>query len=83
MEFLKANLADPQLGVGDEVYERLKNTVTHMIRKATQLSISGRRGEVDTNLCYCRLPMASQLQLDTLLVRAGHRGCAEPRYHGC
>ena len=65
VEFFKANLADPQLGVGNEVYERLKNTVTHIIRKATPLSIAlsiaGRRGEVDTNLCYCRLPMASQL----------------------
>ena len=61
VEFLKADLADPQLGVENEVYERLKNTVTHIIRKATLLSISGRRGEVDTDLCYCRLPMASQL----------------------
>ena len=61
VELLKANLADPQLGVENEVYERLKNTVTHIIRKATLLSISGRRGEVDTDFCYCRLPMASQL----------------------
>lgn len=61
VEFLKANLADPQLGVENEVYERLKNTVTHIIRKETPLSISGRGGEVDTNSCYCRLPMASQL----------------------
>ena len=61
VEFLKANLADPQLGVENEVYERLKNTVTHIIRKATPLSISGPRGEVDTDLCCYRLPMASQL----------------------
>ncbi|KAF7505348.1 hypothetical protein GJ744_001051 [Endocarpon pusillum] len=31
VEFLKANLADPQLGLENEVYERLKNTVTYMI----------------------------------------------------
>lgn len=61
VEFLKANLADPQLGVENEVYERLKNTVTHIIRKATPPSISRRGGEVDTHSCYCRLPMASQL----------------------
>ena len=61
VEFLKANLADPQLGVGNKVYERLKSTVTHIIRKATPSSINGRRGEVDTDSCYCRLPMASQL----------------------
>ena len=61
VEFFKANLSDPQLGLEKEVYERLKNTVTHIIRKATPLSISGRRGEVDTDLCDCRLPMASQL----------------------
>ena len=61
VEFLKANLADPQLGMENEVYERLKNTVTHIIRKATPLSISGWRGEVDTDLYYCRLPMARQL----------------------
>ena len=62
VEFLKANLADPQLGVEYGVYERLKNTATHIIRKATPLylSISERRGEVDTDLYYCRLPMASQ-----------------------
>ena len=59
VEFLKANLADNQLGVENKVYERLKNTVTHIIRKAAPLSIFGRRGEVDTNLPYCRLPMAS------------------------
>ena len=35
VEFLKANLADPQLGLENESYERLKNTVTHIIRKAT------------------------------------------------
>ena len=82
VEFLKANLADPQLGVEDEVYERLKNTVTHIIRKATPLSISGRHGAVEADLCPCRLSMAGQLQLDALLIRAVHRGCAEPRYHG-
>ena len=49
VEFLKADLADPQLGVENEVYERLKNIVTHIIRKATPLSISGRRGAVDTD----------------------------------
>lgn len=82
VEFFKANLADPQLGLENEVYERLMNTVTHIIRKATPPYIFGRRGEVDTDPCYCRLPMASQLQLDALLVRAVHRGCAEPRHHG-
>lgn len=61
VEFIKANLADSQLGMENEVYGRLKNTVTHIIRKATPLSISGLRGEIDTDVCYCRLPMASQL----------------------
>lgn len=63
VEFFKANLPDPQLGLENEVYERVKNTVTHIIRKATPLSVSGpgRRGEVDTDLYHCRLPMASQL----------------------
>lgn len=40
VEFLKANLADPQLGVENEVYERLKNTVTHIIRKETPSLLS-------------------------------------------
>lgn len=40
VEFLKANLANPQLGVGNEVYERLKNTVTHIIRKIYPSSVS-------------------------------------------
>ncbi|KAI9700612.1 MAG: hypothetical protein M1836_001979 [Candelina mexicana] len=31
VEFLKANLADPELGLGNEVYERLKKFVTHII----------------------------------------------------
>lgn len=35
VEFLKADLAEPQLGVGGEMYKRLTNTVTHIIRKAT------------------------------------------------
>ena len=61
VEFLKANLAHPQLGLEHEVYERLKNTVTHIIRKATSHPISGRHGEADTDSCNCRLPMASQL----------------------
>ena len=60
VEFLKANLADPQLGVEKEVYERLKNTVTHIIRKETPPFFSGRGGEVDADSCYYRLPMASQ-----------------------
>lgn len=40
VEFLKANLADPHLALEDKVYERLKNTVTHIIRKRTPHSIS-------------------------------------------
>lgn len=60
VEFFKANLADPQLGVGSEVYGRLSNTVTHIIRKTTSPSLAG-LGESDTNSYYCRLPMASQL----------------------
>ena len=40
VEFLKANLADPHLGLENELYERLKNTVTHMIRKTAPLSTS-------------------------------------------
>ena len=39
VEFLKGDLADPQLGVGQEVYERLTNTVTHILRKSTLHSI--------------------------------------------
>lgn len=46
VEFLKADLANPELGVENEVYERLKNTVTHIIRKATLFSNSRRCGEV-------------------------------------
>lgn len=61
VEFHKANLADPQLGVGNEVYERLKNTVTHIIRKATPSTLRGRHGVSITDTCSCRLPMASQL----------------------
>lgn len=38
VEFLKANMADPHLGLENEVYERLKNTVTHIIRKTAPLS---------------------------------------------
>lgn len=56
VEFLKANLANSQLGVENEVYERLKNTVTHIIRKIAPPAISGQ-----TDSCFCRLPMASQL----------------------
>lgn len=82
VEFLKASLADPQLGVGSEVYRGLLNTVTHIIRKATSPSIVWGPAESDTNSCYCRLPMASQLQLDSHLVRAVHRGCAESRPPG-
>ena len=82
VEFFKANMADPQLGLENEVYERLKNTVTHIIRKATPPSSSRRRCEVETDSCYCRLPMASQFQLDAVFVRAVHRGCTKPRYHG-
>ena len=61
VEFIKANLAESQLGLKDEVYERLKNTVTHIIRETPSLSISRLRGEIDTDVCYARLPMASQL----------------------
>lgn len=34
VEFHKANLADLHLGMEDQLYERLKDTVTHIIRKA-------------------------------------------------
>ena len=61
VEFLKANLADPQLGLENEVYERLENTVTHIIRKEIAPPISGGGGEADIDSCYYRLPMASQL----------------------
>lgn len=61
VEFLKANLADPQLGVGNEIYERLKSTVTHIIRKATPLFTYARGSEVGIDSHYYRLPMASQL----------------------
>ena len=61
VEFLKANLADPHLGLEHELYERLKRTVTHVIRKAIPISSLAPGGEVDTDVCYCRLPMASQL----------------------
>lgn len=61
VEFLKANLADSQLGLENKLYERLRDTVTHIIRKATPSPIFARSGEVDTDVCCCRLPMASQL----------------------
>ena len=61
VEFIKANLAESQLGLKNEVYERLRNTVTHIIRETSPLSISRLRGEIDTDVCYVRLPMASQL----------------------
>ena len=60
VEFIKANLAESQLGLKNEVYERLKNTVTHIIREAPPLSILRLCGEIDTDVCYFRLPMASQ-----------------------
>ena len=41
VEFLTANLADTLLGLENEVYERLKNTVTHIIRKANPLLSPG------------------------------------------
>ena len=61
VEFIKANLAESQLGLKNEVYERLKNTVTHIIRETPPLTILRLGGEIDTDVCYVRLPMASQL----------------------
>ena len=59
VEFLKANLAESQLGLENEVYERLKDTVTHIIRKITLLSISGPRGEVTLTHVFvdCQWPV--------------------------
>lgn len=43
VEFLKANMADAHLGLGEEVYGRLSETVTHIIRKIPYPShITGR-----------------------------------------
>ena len=33
VEFLKADLREPQLGLEDSVYEHLRTTVTHIIRE--------------------------------------------------
>ena len=51
VEFIKANLAESQLGLKNEVYERLKDTVTHIIRETPPLSISRLRGDIDTDAC--------------------------------
>ena len=47
VEFIKANLAESQLGLKNGVYERLKDTVTHIIRETPPLSISRLRSETD------------------------------------